>query len=419
MHAEEEYLVPLMEAGAAGYLVKSAADRELVDAVRAVAHGDMYVHPVRPDSRQEPDEEGSRARTERERFDKLTQRERDVLRLVAQGYSAPEIGERLFISPKTVDTYKQRIQEKLGLAHRSDYVQLALKLGLLAETDLSIALLVVSVVLALVLARQFVVESRLRARQRVEDALRASEAKFSGILGIAADAIITVDSDQRIVHFNRGAEEIFGYTAADAIGRHLKSSCRPRIARATTRTCSASPERRRRRAAWASDARFRSAQRRNRVPGRGVDLEARRARRDSLHGRAARHHGPRSSRGGRTFLAEAGARSRTSLDREMSLRRDRRPSVPRLADACLVDVVGDNDVLRRVASTRQRESLTPALARARRRIRSHWDSPSPIVDAIGGESARDRPGRSTRSGSRRTKSPALVEHGARSAPMRC
>jgi DNA-binding CsgD family transcriptional regulator len=64
----------------------------------------------------------------------LTQRERDVLRLVAQGYSAPEIGEQLFISPKTVDTYKQRIQEKLGIAHRSDYVQFALKLGLLAKS---------------------------------------------------------------------------------------------------------------------------------------------------------------------------------------------------------------------------------------------------------------------------------------------
>jgi DNA-binding NarL/FixJ family response regulator len=134
MHTEEEYLVPLMEAGAAGYLVKSAADRDLVDAVRAVAHGDIYVHPsagrilARNLTKKDP------AKTERERFDKLTQRERDVLRLVAQGYSAPEIGERLFISPKTVDTYKQRIQEKLGLAHRSDYVQLALKLGLLVET---------------------------------------------------------------------------------------------------------------------------------------------------------------------------------------------------------------------------------------------------------------------------------------------
>jgi DNA-binding NarL/FixJ family response regulator len=134
MHAEEDYLVPLMEAGAAGYLVKSAADRELVDAVRAIAHGDVYVRPsaarvlAKNLTKKDPE------KVNRERFDKLTQREQDVLRLVAQGYSAPEIGERLYISPKTVDTYKQRIHEKLGLAHRSDYVQFALKLGLLEQT---------------------------------------------------------------------------------------------------------------------------------------------------------------------------------------------------------------------------------------------------------------------------------------------
>ena len=114
MHIEEDYLIPLMEAGAAGYLVKSAADRELVDAVRAVAHGDVYVR-------------ASAARV------LAKNRERDVLKFVAQGFSAPEIGEKLFISPKTVDTYKQRIHEKLGLSHRSDYVQLALKLGLLTK----------------------------------------------------------------------------------------------------------------------------------------------------------------------------------------------------------------------------------------------------------------------------------------------
>ena len=71
---------------------------------------------------------------DRDRFERLTDRERDVLRLTAQGYSAPEIGERLFISPKTVDTYKQRINEKLGLSHRADYVQFALRLGLLSQT---------------------------------------------------------------------------------------------------------------------------------------------------------------------------------------------------------------------------------------------------------------------------------------------
>jgi DNA-binding NarL/FixJ family response regulator len=133
MHVEEEYLVPLLEAGASGYLVKSAADRELVAAVRAVAYGDSYVSSsasgvlIKGLRRKDP------AQEERDKFESLTQRERDVLRLVAQGYSAPEIGEKLFISPKTVDTYKQRIQEKLGLGHRADYVQFALKLGLLTE----------------------------------------------------------------------------------------------------------------------------------------------------------------------------------------------------------------------------------------------------------------------------------------------
>lgn len=134
MHAEEDYLVPLMEAGAAGYLVKSAADRELVDAVRAIAHGDVYVRPAAARILAKNLTKKDPEKMNRERFDKLTQREQDVLRLVAQGFSAPEIGERLYISPKTVDTYKQRIHEKLGLAHRSDYVQFALKLGLLAQT---------------------------------------------------------------------------------------------------------------------------------------------------------------------------------------------------------------------------------------------------------------------------------------------
>ena len=133
MHSEDEYLMPVLEAGASGYLLKSAADRELTAAVRAVAHGDTYVQP----SAARALARGVRQRMEhaddRERFAQLTERERDVLRLVARGFSAPEIGERLHISAKTVDTYKQRIGEKLGLTHRSEYVQLALKLGLLQD----------------------------------------------------------------------------------------------------------------------------------------------------------------------------------------------------------------------------------------------------------------------------------------------
>ena len=134
MHAEEEYLLPVLEAGAAGYLVKSAADRELIEAVRTVARGDLYVSP----SAGRVLARGIRRKDEhaelRARYEKHTDREQAVLRLVAAGYTAPEIGEQLFISPKTVDTYKQRVNEKLGLQHRNDYVTMALKLGLLAPT---------------------------------------------------------------------------------------------------------------------------------------------------------------------------------------------------------------------------------------------------------------------------------------------
>ncbi|MEO6447018.1 MAG: response regulator transcription factor, partial [Gemmatimonadaceae bacterium] len=117
--------------GVAGYLVKSAADRELVAAVRAIAHGDMYMGPSAGRVLAKSYTTKDPAKAERVRYEKLTERERDVLRLVAEGYSAPEIGERLSISPKTVDTYKQRIHEKMGFSHRAEYVKLALKLKLI------------------------------------------------------------------------------------------------------------------------------------------------------------------------------------------------------------------------------------------------------------------------------------------------
>ena len=131
MHAEEAYLEAVLEAGASGYLMKSIADRELVQAVRAVARGEVFVQP----SAARVLAQGARRReenaTDRARFERLTDRERAVMQLIAEGYTAPEIGEQLTISPKTVDTYKQRINDKLGLTHRADYVRLALKLGIL------------------------------------------------------------------------------------------------------------------------------------------------------------------------------------------------------------------------------------------------------------------------------------------------
>ncbi|HXC26129.1 MAG TPA: response regulator transcription factor [Gemmatimonadaceae bacterium] len=133
MHAEEEYLLPLMDAGAAGYVVKTTADRELVDAIRTVAKGEVYVQPaaVRVLAKRFVAKQQHPRHAEQARFDQLTMREQSVFRMTAQGYSAPEIGAALCISPKTVDTYKQRMHDKLGLSHRAEYIQLALRLGLL------------------------------------------------------------------------------------------------------------------------------------------------------------------------------------------------------------------------------------------------------------------------------------------------
>lgn len=133
MHAEEAYLEAVLEAGASGYLVKSAADRELVDAVRAVARGEVWVMPAAAKVLAQGARRREEHATDKARYERLTDRERAVMRLIAEGYTAPEIGEQLAISPKTVDTYKQRINDKLGLTHRADYVKLALKLGLLVN----------------------------------------------------------------------------------------------------------------------------------------------------------------------------------------------------------------------------------------------------------------------------------------------
>jgi DNA-binding NarL/FixJ family response regulator len=131
MHTEDEYLVTLLEAGASGFLVKNAADRELADAVRAVASGSLYVQPAASLTLARAVARRAEHAQEREKYLQLSERERDVLVLVAGGHSASEIGEKLFISPKTVETYKQRITEKLSLSHRPDYVQFCLRLGLL------------------------------------------------------------------------------------------------------------------------------------------------------------------------------------------------------------------------------------------------------------------------------------------------
>jgi DNA-binding NarL/FixJ family response regulator len=131
MHAEHERLVPLLEAGARGYLTKEAASRDLVEAIRVVAAGETYVRPTTARLLASSLVPKRAATTARERFKTLSEREQSILRLVAEGYSGAEISRHLHISTKTVDAYKHRVQQKLNLAHRTDYVRFAVEAGLL------------------------------------------------------------------------------------------------------------------------------------------------------------------------------------------------------------------------------------------------------------------------------------------------
>ena len=131
VHAEEEYLVPVVQAGASGYLTKTSADTELIEAIRSVARDQVYLPPQA--TKLLLQEYKMATGEESPGLDQLSSRERAVLALTAEGYSSREIGKKLFISPKTVDTYRSRIMSKLGLDHRSELVRFALRVGLLKE----------------------------------------------------------------------------------------------------------------------------------------------------------------------------------------------------------------------------------------------------------------------------------------------
>ncbi|MBN8639567.1 MAG: response regulator transcription factor [Anaerolineae bacterium] len=132
MHADTQYIRHVVKAGGAGYVLKSSADTELIKAIRVVASGGSYLTPeatqVLISDYREKDEPVSKPVTG---LDLLSEREHEVLVMTALGYSSREIGELLFISPKTVDTYRQRLMEKLRLENRAELVQYALKNGLL------------------------------------------------------------------------------------------------------------------------------------------------------------------------------------------------------------------------------------------------------------------------------------------------
>lgn len=131
MHDDEGYLRQVLKAGGAGYVLKRAADTELIYAIRTVAKGDMYVYPsltrvlVEGLVKEQPLEDEARGET-------LSRREIEVLRLIALGYTNHQIAEKLVLSVKTVETHKSRIMDKLGMRRRSELVRYAISRGLIS-----------------------------------------------------------------------------------------------------------------------------------------------------------------------------------------------------------------------------------------------------------------------------------------------
>jgi two-component system response regulator NreC len=133
VHAQEKYLFPVLKAGGAGYVLKSTVDTELLDAIRVVARGGAFLYPSATRMLLEDYVNHRQAGPVADAYDSLTEREREVLKLLALGYTAAQAGDQLALSPKTVETYRTRIMEKLNLNSRVDLVKYALARGLLAE----------------------------------------------------------------------------------------------------------------------------------------------------------------------------------------------------------------------------------------------------------------------------------------------
>ncbi|MEX3712215.1 response regulator transcription factor [Cytobacillus horneckiae] len=130
MHDDDEYLFRAIQAGASGSILKSAPHDELLSAIRSVAGGNAYLHPSATKRLME-EYIGNVNKGDADLFNLLSDREKEVLALIAKGYSNKEIAEMLIISVKTVETHKSNLMEKLQMKTRPELVAYALKKGLL------------------------------------------------------------------------------------------------------------------------------------------------------------------------------------------------------------------------------------------------------------------------------------------------
>jgi two-component system, NarL family, response regulator NreC len=127
-HDDKEYILSAIRAGSSGYIPKRALGSELVSAIRSVNHGESFLYPSAAAALIKDYREQARSG---DSFDQLTAREREILKLIAEGHTSKEIGVMLFISIKTVMGHRTKIMEKLGLHNRTELIKYAMKKGLL------------------------------------------------------------------------------------------------------------------------------------------------------------------------------------------------------------------------------------------------------------------------------------------------
>ncbi|MFC2012106.1 response regulator [Chloroflexota bacterium] len=124
---DSEYVVPVIEAGACGFVTKMAAFSELVSAIQVINKGESFLSPTAAAALVRETQVNTTGEGERDPYDRLTDREREVLKLVAEGKTAREIAEILIVSPKTVESYKTSLMNKLDIHNKTDLIKYAIR----------------------------------------------------------------------------------------------------------------------------------------------------------------------------------------------------------------------------------------------------------------------------------------------------
>lgn len=130
VHDNEEYLFQMLRAGACGYVLKKARPAELVDAIEAASRGETFLYPSMAKSLVGDYLRRVESGEETDTYARLTTREREILKLLAEGYTSPEIAEFLHLSVKTVSAHRQHIMEKLDLHRPAELIKYAIRKGL-------------------------------------------------------------------------------------------------------------------------------------------------------------------------------------------------------------------------------------------------------------------------------------------------